>query len=125
MPKKLAVITDDELIPFWRNVEATLKARGMTMSEMVKKCGAEIIFIRTIGGNLLPCDPKQVCYWKGMLNKSRVVTPSGEVIACELDGIPSEVAGIGYIPHFSRCRVPKKSGKKKKQPAANETNLFG
>lgn len=59
MPKKLAVITDDELIPFWRNVEATLKARGMTMSEMVKKAGLNTTIYYKKRNNKLPDDDQQ------------------------------------------------------------------
>ena len=36
-----------------------------------KACGAEILFIRSAGGNFIPCYAEQVTYWqtKGGLNE--------------------------------------------------------
>lgn len=68
-----------------------------------KLCGAKISFVRTAGGKHLPVDPQQVAYYKGLYNKNRVVTPNGDIVACELDGPTSQAIGIGFIPHWATC----------------------
>lgn len=80
-----------------------------------KLCGAEIQFIRTPAGKYLPCDPRAVTYYKGQYNKNRIVTPAGKVIACELSGDVSQVAGIGFIPHWASCKGNIKSVCKAKE----------
>lgn len=67
-----------------------------------KLCGAKILWIRTVKGNM-PVDPQQIMYYKGQSNKDRIVTPNGEVIACEMEGDASQAIGIGYIPHWGTC----------------------
>ena len=66
-------------------------------------CGKEIIWIKTATGKAMPCDPEPVAYWQTAGGKRRIVTPNGEVIACELDGSPDRATGIGYIPHWATC----------------------
>ncbi len=68
-----------------------------------RKCGKEIIFIKTSAGKSMPCDAEQVMYWADKKGKQRVVTPNGEVVACRLDGDSQEATGIGYIPHWGTC----------------------
>ena len=68
-----------------------------------KKCGKEIIWIKTPSGRSMPCDPEEVVYWKDSKGKGRVVTPNGEVVACRLDGDPQEATGMGYVSHFATC----------------------
>lgn len=67
----------------------TAKCRG---------CGAAIIWT-----GVIPCDPEPVVYWQRKGAKGRVVTPNGEVVACDFAGEPSEATGIGYISHFATC----------------------
>nr|DAT78861.1 MAG TPA: hypothetical protein [Caudoviricetes sp.]DAU41160.1 MAG TPA: hypothetical protein [Caudoviricetes sp.] len=80
-----------------------------------KLCGAKIQFIRTPAGKYLPCNPRAVTYYKGQYNKNRIVTPAGKVIACEMTGSVSQVAGIGFIPHWSSCKGNSKSVRKAKE----------
>lgn len=80
-----------------------------------KLCGAKIQFIRTPAGKYLPCNPRAVTYYKGRYNKNRIVTPAGKVIACELSGDVSQVAGIGFIPHWASCKGNSKSVRKAKE----------
>ena len=68
-----------------------------------RKCGQEIIWIKTASGKSMPCDPEEVVYWKDSKGKGRVVTPNGEVVACRLDGDPQEATGMGYVSHFATC----------------------
>lgn len=67
-----------------------------------KSCGAEIIWIRTIGGKQMPCDPEPVPYWERLGASDRIVTANGEVLACEFegDGAPT---GRGHISHMGTC----------------------
>ena len=81
-----------------------------------KSCGAEITWIKTTSGKSMPCDAQAVTYWidKNGAKKDRIVTPNGEVVACDLDGLVHTAVGIGYIPHWSTCpnadRHKKKGG---------------
>lgn len=87
-----------------------------------KLCGANIQFIRTPAGKYLPCDPRAVTYYKGQYNKNRIVTPAGKVVACELTGNVSQVAGIGFIPHWATCKASQRSAKVRKNK--EEQTLF-
>ena len=66
-------------------------------------CGAPIIFIKTLAGKQMPCDPQQVPCWRKVRGSGKVVTLAGEVISCEFDGPRSTVSGFGYVSHFSTC----------------------
>lgn len=87
-------------------------------------CGARIRFVKTVNGKMLPVNPHEVAYWKGLHNKSRIVTPNGEVISCELQGDPSAAAGIGYIPHWATCRGRIATGRKQKETQIDSPTLF-
>lgn len=69
-----------------------------------KFCGEQIVWVRTVSGKSMPCDPSLVQYWKDPHGKERIVTPNGEVVACRLDGDPQTSTGIGYVPHWATCR---------------------
>lgn len=66
-------------------------------------CGAEIIWIKTLGGKSMPCDPEQVMYWEKAKAKGKVVTPNGEVLSCEFSGDLNNATGMGYVSHWSTC----------------------
>lgn len=68
-----------------------------------RRCGKKIIWIKTPGNKSMPCDPEPVTYWAVAGGHSRIVTPNGHVIACELNGSPDKATGIGYIPHWATC----------------------
>ena len=68
-----------------------------------KRCGAEIIWIWTVAGHSMPCDPEQVTYWEKTMAKGRVVTPNGMIFSCEYSGDPNKAAGVGYVSHWSTC----------------------
>ncbi len=68
-----------------------------------KGCGAEIIWIGTLGGKAIPCDPERVVYWQKAKAKGKVVTPNGEVLSCEFSGEMDKATGIGYVSHWSTC----------------------
>lgn len=68
-----------------------------------KGCGASIIWIRSARGKPIPCEPDPVPYWVRPGASKRVVTPNGEVRACEFDGEPNDAYGTGYFPHWANC----------------------
>lgn len=68
-----------------------------------RSCGAKIIWIRTSSGKSMPCNANPVVYWAAYGGRDRIVTPSGEVVACKLNGDQQTATGIGYIPHWSTC----------------------
>lgn len=73
-----------------------------------KLCGAEIKWIRTLGGGHMPCDPEKVYYRGDGASPERIVTPNGEVLQCvtlnpHIDNI-GQADGWGYIPHFGTCK---------------------
>ena len=78
-----------------------------------KGCGAEIIWIMSPSGKVIPCDPEQVKYWQKPKAKGKIVTPNGEVLSCEFDGDPQAAAGIGFVPHWATCTEPERFRRKK------------
>lgn len=68
-----------------------------------KFCGANIIWIPTVAGKNMPCDPEGVVYWERKGAVEKVVTPNGEVLSAELTGNTDKATGMGYIPHFATC----------------------
>lgn len=75
-------------------MQKTSKCRG---------CGRPIIFVKTIAGKQMPCDPRLVPFWRKAGASGKIVTIDGEVVSCELDGPRSTVSGCGYVSHFSTC----------------------
>lgn len=68
-----------------------------------KACGAPVVWIKTLSGKAMPCDPGVVVYWAKKGAKGKVVTPNGEVISCEFKGDIQTATGIGYVPHWATC----------------------
>lgn len=78
-------------------------------------CGAEIIWIGTLGGKSMPCDADPVYYKEHSKGSERIVTPNGVTISCEIIDDPQNATGVGYVPHWSTCPNAQdfKRGKKK------------
>ena len=68
-----------------------------------KGCGAEIIWIMSPAGKMIPCDPEPVIYWQKPKAKGKVVTKNGMVISCDFEGDMAKSTGIGYVPHWATC----------------------
>lgn len=66
-------------------------------------CGRPIVWIKTLGGKSMPCDPEPVTYWKDPNGTHKVVTPNGEVVTADIDGFPKTATGMGYVSHFATC----------------------
>lgn len=69
-----------------------------------RSCGAAIVFIRTPGGKSMPCNATPVYYIeKPRTGGKRIVTPNGQVVACEYTEDPHRATGTGFIPHWATC----------------------
>jgi len=69
-----------------------------------RSCGAEILWITTKAGKLMPCNPIGVKYWAQPKAKGKIITRNGEVLSCVFEGEEQKATGIGYIPHFNTCK---------------------
>ena len=78
-------------------------------------CGAEIIFIRTVGGKTIPVNPEEVAYEQKAGGSLKIVTPNGEVFSAEQPADPQKATGIGYISHFATCPNADSFRKKRKK----------
>ena len=68
-----------------------------------RSCGQQVIWIKTVAGKNMPCNPQLVTYRQGD-GKEKIVTPNGEVLSGELVGAGTQDAtGVGYISHFATC----------------------
>ena len=70
-----------------------------------KYCGAEIIWVKTAAGKMMPCDPGMIEYKAG--GTERIVTPNGEVVSCttcETESQQEVADGTGYVPHWHTCK---------------------
>ena len=65
-------------------------------------CGAEIVFVETVSGKRMPCNPEIFPYWAQHDGKGRVVTFRGEVLPCTFKG-DGPATGLGYVPHWATC----------------------
>lgn len=68
-----------------------------------KSCGQRIRFIRMKSGKSMPVNEQFVNYKLDPSGKDRIVTPSGDVVACISGVYASEADGYGYVSHFATC----------------------
>lgn len=70
-----------------------------------RKCGAALAWIKTPAGKNMPCDATPMYYREKRGGAKRIVTPSGDVISCDLvlSTIFERPTGVGYIPHWASC----------------------
>ena len=80
-----------------------------------RSCGAEILWIATTAGKMMPCNPLGVRYWAQPKAKGKIVTPNGEVLSCVFEGEEQQATGIGYVPHFSTCKGANRHRRKEAQ----------
>jgi len=64
-----------------------------------KKCGEEIVWVKTLAGKNMPCDPDEETF--NLIEGRVVVTPEGHVLRGTKD--THNVLVQGYIPHWSTC----------------------
>lgn len=66
-------------------------------------CGKRVVWIKTVNGKNMPCDPNIVNYSLDPKGREKIVTPAGTVV-CGTTGVEAEKAdGFGYISHFATC----------------------
>ena len=69
-----------------------------------RSCGQQVIWIKTVAGKNMPCNPALVTYKDQQGGKEKIVTPNGEVHSAEIvESGTSNATGIGYISHFATC----------------------
>lgn len=71
-----------------------------------KSCGADIVWITTRSGKPMPCDVGLIPFWAKVKAKEKVVTDSGDVVSCLLDGDPEEITGLGPGRTSRPARMP-------------------
>lgn len=91
----------------------------MTKTSSCRKCGANIKFIKTIGGKWLPVNPEPV-YYSLLGNKDRVVTCDGRIVACSIVDMTTDC--IGFIPHWATCKYANDFRREKKSAAWEQSN---
>lgn len=85
----------------------------MSMRETAcRSCGAPIVWIRTPAGKSMPCDAQPKSYKYKPESNTKLVTPEGVVVSCEIVANPEDAHGYGYTPHWSSCNAPDKFRKK-------------
>lgn len=65
-----------------------------------KKCGEEIIWIRTSRGKAMPCNPKRIPFVRDPMGRFMLVTMNGETVRASIDIESDE---YGYESHWSTC----------------------
>lgn len=80
-----------------------------------KSCGQQVVWIKTIGGKNMPCNPNFVYYKEKAGGKDRIVLPNGQVVVGEVQKNPDHADGYGYISHFATCEYANTFRRKKIQ----------
>ena len=65
-----------------------------------KACGAEIVWIKTVGGKNMPCDAGAERYRLDHKGTATFITERGEVLRGTLD---EDGNVVGYVSHFQTC----------------------
>lgn len=78
-----------------------------------KACGAQILFIKTKAGKMMPCNTHIVDFWPKEHGSQRIVTPDGAVVSGEFSG--NGEPNYGYISHFATCPAASRFRKRGKR----------
>lgn len=75
-----------------------------------KSCGAEIIWIKTASGKMMPCNPQKISY-KNTFPRGNMtlITPEGKFVTGTID-LSSDT--YGYESHFATCPAASKFRKR-------------
>lgn len=75
-----------------------------------KRRGAEIIWIKTASGKLMPCNPQKISY-KNTFPRGNMtlITPEGKIVTGTID-LSSDT--YGYESHFATCPAASKFRKR-------------
>ena len=77
-----------------------------------KYCGQEILWIRTPEGKQMPCDTGLLAYKRRLKAKGRIVTKNGEVVPAVIGVNIGSADGLGYEPHWARCKGARRERQK-------------
>ena len=76
-----------------------------------KSCGADIKFIKTIKGNLMPVNMEPIAIIPTAGGDTTVITDKGVIVRGERVDIAQIAEGIaiaGYMSHFATCKYASK-----------------
>lgn len=83
----------------------------MKIMSKCKSCGAEIMWIQTVNGKPMPCDPKPIPFVEDKTGSLTLVTKDGRVVRAKADASSDE---FGYVSHFATCPNANQHRKKTK-----------
>lgn len=93
----------------WKLPRLRKEWQDMNQNEATcRSCGKRILWIKTRAGKSMPCDADPVNYRYNSESRTKLVTPDGCVIPCDIVQDPAEAEGRGYVPHWSTCDNPNK-----------------
>lgn len=93
----------------WKLPRLRKEWQDMSQNETTcRSCGKRILWIKTKAGKSMPCDAEPVGYRYNSESRTKLVTPDGCVIPCDIVQDPAEAEGRGYVPHWSTCDNPNK-----------------
>lgn len=87
------------------------------------RCGAEIIFIKTFAGKMMPCDTQMHYYIADPHGKDTLMV-GNRVIRCTIDDKSEEFDGRGYVPHWATCQANKPTVAPKKDDSNRQMSIF-
>ena len=77
-----------------------------------RSCGQQVIWIKTVAGKNMPCNPQLVTYRQGN-GKEKIVTPNGEVLSGELVGAGRNRRRLHIaFRYLSECHKPQEEVRK-------------
>ncbi|MBQ3322354.1 MAG: hypothetical protein IJH05_05885 [Firmicutes bacterium] len=68
-----------------------------------KSCGADILWIRTRSGKLMPVNRKRCFFMKSKSGNETFVTEGGDVLRGTRTAQKTLPAMVGYTSHFATC----------------------
>lgn len=89
-----------------------------------KRCGAEILWIRTPSGKVMPCNAQQVYIIQGE-GTEKAVLKDGQVVSCQYTEDPDRATGMGYVPHFATCKPSKEDSQHQPESIYSQRNAYG
>ena len=81
-------------------------------------CGKRVVWIKTVNGKNMPCDPNIVNYALDPKGKEKIVTPTGKVV-CGTTGAEPGESGWVWL-YFPFCYMPQSE----RLPEENELIFF-
>jgi len=77
-----------------------------------RACKAQIIWITTKAGKMMPVNPEVIFYKENPEGKDFLVTPKGATVRCDILTQHDPDCHIGYKSHFATCPQAREFKKK-------------